>query len=213
MNLLPYDTIISEHSTWSKHNYKTRLAEFKSDPITTGDIVFIGNSHIQHAGNWNKTLNIANGVNRGIGGDITNGVIARLEEVICAQPSKVVLLIGTNDIVWTKKSDVEIVRNINKIIDMLIEGLPSATIVVNTVMPINEVWDKKEVDHRQINERVRSINDHLQKRQNPNLVFFDLAALVKDSSGFLNDQLTVDGVHLNPEGKKLWMQELKGAIQ
>src|SRR3569833_2708989 len=87
-----YDTIpfIPEHTA-------QKLAQFKKEPITTGRIMFLGNS-ITEMGDWKKVLNDTTVINRGIGGDITYGILRRLKDVTDRQPSKVFILIGINDI-------------------------------------------------------------------------------------------------------------------
>src|SRR3954470_24562286 len=61
--------------------YKTRMAQFESEPVVTGKIIFLGNS-ITQGGDWKKLLNDSTIINRGIGGDITFGVLKRLDDVI-----------------------------------------------------------------------------------------------------------------------------------
>ena len=209
LELLPYDTIIPLHSNWTKKNYKKRLQDFRSDPIEKGDVIFIGDSHTQSMGDWNQKLKIKNAINRGIGGDITEGVRARLDEVICAEPSKVFLLIGTNDVLWTKQSDDEIVANIIMIVKKLNHGLPQAEIILNTLMPINEIWQKKPVNHSEVNVKITKINNQLKEQLEKDLEILDLAGLVMNSEGFLQNSLTTDGVHLNKTGKMIWISEIR----
>ena len=58
----------------------------------------MGNSITAGGGNWSLRLDYPNIKNRGIGGDTTDGVLARLDEVIYFQPEAVFLLIGINDL-------------------------------------------------------------------------------------------------------------------
>src|SRR5215469_2048183 len=73
--------------------YPQRVAIFEKEPVVTGRIIFLGNS-ITQFGDWKKLLNDSTVINRGIGGDITFGVLKRLDDVIKRQPSKLFLLIG-----------------------------------------------------------------------------------------------------------------------
>src|SRR5688572_15846507 len=75
-----YDTI-----QYAKEYHQERLALFKTEPVTKGKIIFLGNS-ITEFGNWKKLLNDSSIINRGIAGDNTFGVLARLEDVITRQP-------------------------------------------------------------------------------------------------------------------------------
>src|SRR6202020_1961602 len=74
-----------------------RLAQFAMEPIVPGRIIFLGNS-ITEMGDWKKVLNDSTVLNRGIGGDITYGVLKRLKDITDRNPSKVFILLGINDI-------------------------------------------------------------------------------------------------------------------
>ena len=87
-----YDTIpfIPEHTP-------VRIAKFEKEPIVTGRVIFLGNS-ITEMGDWKKATGDTTVINRGIGGDITYGILKRLKDITDRQPSKVFLLVGINDI-------------------------------------------------------------------------------------------------------------------
>ena len=125
-----FDTIgfIPEH-------YPQRIAVFEQEPVVTGRIIFLGNS-ITEMGNWKKLLNDTTVINRGIGGDITFGVLKRLDDVIKRQPSKLFLLIGINDIA-KDIPDAVIADNIRKIILRVQAESPSAKIYVESILPVN----------------------------------------------------------------------------
>ena len=77
--------------------YHQRLMHFQSLPQTNGDIIFVGNS-ITDGGEWSELFNDLKIKNRGISGDVTAGVIHRLDEIARRKPAKVFLQIGTNDL-------------------------------------------------------------------------------------------------------------------
>ena len=91
-------TFVKYQEEWAIDGYYKRLSEFKSSPIGQNKIVFLGNSITESGGDWNKRFGTKNIVNRGIGGDITEGVIVRIQEIIHFKPLAVFLLIGINDI-------------------------------------------------------------------------------------------------------------------
>ena len=90
--------IISYQEDWQKELYIKRIAQFKNRPIGFKKIVFLGNSLIEGGGDWNKRFGVDNIINRGISGDITEGVLSRLDEIIYYKPTAIFLLIGINDI-------------------------------------------------------------------------------------------------------------------
>ena len=78
-------------------HYREMVSQFAKEPLVTGKVLFLGNS-ITEFGNWKKLLKDSSVINRGISGDITFGVLNRLNEIIKHQPSKLFLMIGVNDI-------------------------------------------------------------------------------------------------------------------
>src|SRR5688572_4929081 len=82
-----FDTIpfLPEH-------YARRVAQFEKEPVVTGKIIFLGNS-ITEGGPWAELTGDRSVINRGIGGDITFSVLARLADIIRRKPSKIFILI------------------------------------------------------------------------------------------------------------------------
>ncbi|MCP3895963.1 MAG: sialate O-acetylesterase, partial [Bacteroides sp.] len=84
-----------------EHKYSTfyyqRASLFEELPIDSKDIVFLGNS-ITNGGEWAELLNNKRVKNRGISGDICQGVYDRLDPILKGKPAKIFLLIGINDI-------------------------------------------------------------------------------------------------------------------
>ena len=77
--------------------YHQRVTLFRALPQTKEDIIFLGNS-ITDGGEWGELFNDIKIKNRGISGDITAGVLHRLDELANGKPAKVFLLIGVNDL-------------------------------------------------------------------------------------------------------------------
>jgi hypothetical protein len=84
-------------STYRPGSYTLMEGLFRSYPNSEKDIIFFGNSITAHV-NWEELLGIPEARNRGISGDITFGLLERLDEVIEGHPAKIFILIGINDI-------------------------------------------------------------------------------------------------------------------
>ncbi|HRN58259.1 MAG TPA: sialate O-acetylesterase, partial [Agriterribacter sp.] len=69
----------------------------RSLPQTKNDILFVGNS-ITDGNEWNELFDNSKMKNRGISGDISAGVIHRIDEIANRKPGKVFLMIGVNDL-------------------------------------------------------------------------------------------------------------------
>ena len=86
--IYPHDSlVIRYHTEWTENHYEERIKEFKEHPLSMGDIVFIGNSITEDGKNWGAKLDIDNAKNRGISGDVTDGVLLRLGELIKYKPT------------------------------------------------------------------------------------------------------------------------------
>ena len=199
-----FDTIgfIPEH-------YPQRIAMFEQEPVVTGRIIFLGNS-ITEMGNWKKLLNDTTVVNRGIGGDITFGVLKRLDDVIKRQPSKLFLLIGINDI-GKDIPDAVIANNIRKIILRVQAESPSTKIYVESILPVNpDVPNFPQ--HYDKQEHVINTNKFIKKvAEETHCPYLNIHDLFTDAQGRLDAKYTKDGLHLTAEGDgyEKWIEYLK----
>lgn len=188
-------------------HYARRVARFEAEPIRGGSVVFLGNS-ITEGGNWKKLTGDSTAVNRGIGGDITFGVLKRLTEIVQAKPSKVFLLIGINDI-GKDIPDAVIADNIRKIVERLIRESPATLVYVQTILPVNPSV-KNFPQHYDKNEHIKNSNHLIRKAlQTLRVKIIDTHKLFSDKMGFLKTEFTFDGLHLNAAGYQLWADHLR----
>lgn len=187
--------------------YQQRMDLFNSHPPEDHDIVFLGNS-ITERGEWEQLITGKKIANRGIGGDITYGVIARLDNVIALRPKKIFLLIGINDIGRFFPVDL-IVRNYERILERLANELPGTTIYVQSVLPLNE--DVLQYDYlKGHRERVLKLNEDIRRLAGKfNLVYVDLHEVFADKQGDLKREYTDDGIHIKPVAYTDWVAFLK----
>src|SRR5215204_3668553 len=104
-------------STFRPNNYALKVEQFRSFPNSSNDIIFLGNS-ITAGTDWMELLGRTDVRNRGISGDITFGILERLQEVTEGKPAKVFILIGINDISRNVPDSV-IVSNYLKIVQRI----------------------------------------------------------------------------------------------
>jgi lysophospholipase L1-like esterase len=188
-------------------HYAKRVARFESERITPQSIVFLGNS-ITEVGKWKKLTGDSAAVNRGIAGDITFSMLKRLDEIVNAKPAKLFLLIGINDIGKDIPGPV-IADNIRKILDRFKRESPNTKLYVQTIFPVNpsvqnfpQHYDKNEYVKR-ANEHIRTVASKL------GVALIDTFALFTDERGLLKQQYTMDGLHINADGYRLWVSHLK----
>jgi lysophospholipase L1-like esterase len=199
-----YDTI-----QYAKEYHQKRLALFNSEPIIKSKIIFLGNS-ITEFGDWQKLLSDPSVINRGIAGDNTFGVLARLEDVNIRQPSKLFIKIGINDI--SQNIPVEIiVKNILAIVERVRAKSPATKIYVHSILPTNDNVKNEYPEAFNKNDQVRLVNGQLsQKAKTNKFIYIDLDKEFKDKEGKLNvEYAESDGLHLNEVGYQTWIRLLK----
>lgn len=198
----PYDTIpnMPEH-------YWVRMEKFKKEAVVPGKIVFLGNS-ITEGGKWKQLLKDSTVINRGISGDNTFGVLARMDEIVKLKPSSLFILIGTNDL-SKKIPDEAIIENIFTIVSRIKAGSPKTKIFVQSILPVNETVERFP---QQFNNgmHINTINDQLARYATRlRYTYVDLYGKFIDSQGKLDAKYTFDGLHLNAAGYQHWVDVLK----
>jgi lysophospholipase L1-like esterase len=214
-------TFVKYQDEWAIDGYYNRLSEFKSDPIGDNKIVFLGNSITEGGGDWNKRFGTKNIVNRGIGGDITEGVIVRIKEIIYFKPVAVFLLIGINDIFNSDKPNRDkitesyVANNILKIANIVSKESPSTKFFVQTILPVNPKSYFKEngffPEHPvPLPDQINNINKIL--KENDQLNVIDLHSTFVDAEGYLDTKYSGEGVHLNEAGYSNWANFINDKI-
>jgi len=202
------DLVIENHDEWGDGNYKKVIKEFKSNPLNYGDIVFLGNSITSGGKDWSKRLKHPNIRNRGIGGDVTDGVLARIDEIIYFKPKAVFLLIGINDL-WNNNSPNNpsaeyIANNIIQIAQVINAETPKTKIYVQTVLPIEKEQYKTSI--LKVNEIIKA-----NEKENPYQIV-DLYSIFVNENGLIRKELSTDGIHLNEMGYDAWVEFIKPII-
>jgi hexosaminidase len=182
--------------------YQQRHSVFRQLHHTRGDIIFIGNS-ITDGCELNDLFNDKQIKNRGISGDITAGVINRLYEVAARKPSKVFLLIGTNDLARGISAD-SVANNILLITNYLKQESPNTKLFVQSILPVNNVFGKFQ-HHTNKTDVIIKANHMIHKLANSNgFTFINLYPYFTNEHGLLDIKYTNDGLHLLGEGYCLW---------
>ncbi len=188
-------------------SYKLKVGEFRSYPNSPKDIIFLGNS-ITAGAEWAELLQNSNARNRGISGDITFGVLERLDEVTEGKPAKVFILIGINDIEHNIP-DTMIVQNYRKIITRIKAESPKTKIYFQTLLPVNNEFTQFK-KHYNKDEHIAFVNSELKKiAAEEKITLVDLHPHFLDASNKLDKRYTMDGLHLNADGYKVWAGILK----
>lgn len=182
--------------------YHQQVTHFRSLPQTKGDIIFLGNS-ITDGGEWSELFNDLKIKNRGISGDVSAGILNRLDEVAQRKPAKMFLLIGTNDLSRNISPD-SVVKNILLISDYLKQESAFTQLFVQSILPVNDVYGKFS-GHTNKGQQIKEVNEKLKQQAAAHRYqFVDLHSAFADESGKLKKELTNDGLHLLGEVYLLW---------
>lgn len=179
-----------------------RLTQFEAlhSHVRPGDIVFLGDS-ITEGGSWHEWFPDLPVRNRGIGGDTTEGVLARLHHVV-THPSKVFLLIGTNDVTIGVK-DEAIVANLERIVTSIRDTCPATDVYVQSLLPRKA---KRAMRLRALNAEYASV------AAQHGATFIDLWPTFADAQQQLRGELTNDRLHLLGPGYSAWVPLLQPHI-
>ena len=191
--------------------YYQRASLFDILPITSKDIVFLGNS-ITNGCEWHELLKNKNVKNRGISGDVISGINDRIDEILKGKPSKIFLMAGINDI-SKGHSITEITGNIDKLVKKIKKVSPKTKLYLQSLLPVNDYFGKFE-EHTARWQMVVPINEELKKIAKENkLTYVDVYSLFANSSGKMNIQYTNDGLHLLGTAYVMWRDLIKPYVE
>ena len=210
-------TIYNNHQKELAREEKIRQEEVKKKRLElekkSENIVFLGDS-ITDFYDLNKYYKGYNVVNSGISGNQTISLINEIKNrVYIYNPTKVFILIGTNDLVDSNRTNEEIVENIEKIVNGIKENRPKAKIYVESIYPVNNTDNKKVVHSTtktRSNKRIKKINILIKEMcKDNNIEYINLYDELVDKDGNLNIDYTKDGLHMSEEGYEVITKKLK----
>jgi lysophospholipase L1-like esterase len=178
--------------------YNRRVELFASYDVQAGDVVMLGDS-ITEGADWPALFPRVRIHNEGIGGDDTDGVLRRLALVTDRRPSKVFVMIGTNDIGKGAHSVDEIVRNTATIVDQIRAESPTTEIYLQSVLP----------RRRRRADQVSGVNRGIEAlARDRGATWIDLRPIFDQGDGAMDLRLAPDALHPNAEGNRRWAEFL-----
>ena len=154
--------------------------------------------------------------NRGIGGDVTDGLLARMEESIFAlEPKKVFINIGTNDISRPGYTRERLFSQYRKILGLIQERLPETKIYVMSYYPVNRALPGmdpvlvQEMFGARTNEELRAVNAALERMAAElGCTYIDVFDCLLDANGNLRAEYTLEGMHMYANGYAVVLDRL-----
>lgn len=175
--------------------FEERKKFFEIDPVKANDIVFAGNSLIANFPLADMAGHIKN---RGITGENTYDLLARVNDIALAKPAKLFVMEGINDIGQHIPED-KFIENLMQFVDQVKKKSPGTEIYIYSILPVTDI---------NVVTKVRQYNKSLQKLcsiKHINYInlfpaFFNGIAIKPD--------LTLDGIHLTAKGYATWYNTL-----
>lgn len=206
--LLKFQTASAAPAPPKPAYYLERDKLFEALPKDSNTIVFLGNSLTQYF-ELAEMLKNPSVRNRGIHGDMSEGVLNRLSPVIASQPQKIFIEIGINDL-ERKLSNEQLLQNYRQLIDTLKAACPRAKIYVQSLLPVADSSQQlASYCSPEMNKRIVNVNRDLRLlASEKQCAYIDVHPHMLKGRA-LNPQFSVDGVHLSGEGYIQWANVLK----
>lgn len=182
--------------------YDQRASLFELLPVDSTAIVFLGNS-LTNGCEWHELLGMPNVINRGINGDVVDGIEERLSPVINGHPAKIFIMTGVNDVSHNLTAD-SISGALLSLVDRIRKESPRTRVYVQSLLPINNSYGRYKaiIGKEQV---IRDINSILRTQvQEHGAQWIELYSSFADEEGNLRTDLTNDGLHLLGSGYKIW---------
>jgi len=188
--------------------FSSRNDMFKKLPKDSNEIIMLGNSHTQNF-EWHEMFKNVNIKNRGINGDVTKGILRRLNEVIESNPKKVFIEIGINDLLHGYYVDT-VLNNYIKIIQRIRVQSPQTKIYIQNILPTKlTIYNTKKPVIDSIYVLNKRLKDYCAIN---NLTYIDLFSRF-EIEGELNPKYDCgDHLHLNGSGYIEWCSLIKDYI-
>ena len=142
-------------------------------------------------------------IGSGVSGYTTVDLLDRMVEMLYQyNPTKVFLLIGTNDIMLdTSEEKLEdTVDNIKKISEDIKKYRPNAKLYIESIYPVNKSLNKEMVNQR-TNEAIKSMNKKIEEYcKKEKISYINIYDELTDKDGNFDKKYTNDGLHPNDLG-------------
>ena len=185
----------------------SRLERLERYTYNKESIVFLGDS-ITSRCDLDKYFPNYNVYNSGIAGNMTKDILDNMENrVFVYNPTKVFVLIGTNDLVYSGLDNDGIKNNIEEIINKIYEKNSNTKIYLESIYPVNNSINKEIVETR-TNENIKDLNNKIEKICNNKCTYINMYDNLTDKNGNMKRIYTVDGLHLNKIGYKVITNKL-----
>lgn len=165
--------------------------------VPNTNIVVMGDSRIDT--NWNKLMDRNDIVS--FHGSQIDDLLPQVESVTKLQPKLCLIMIGINDMFWTKTPK-QTFEDFKLLIDKMLEK--NMSIVIQSLIYVCPA----KLFYREQNEEVDELNAMLKSFcKDKGILFFDINTKLSEF-GYLKKEFSSDDVHINNKGYQVWKNEL-----
>lgn len=189
---------------------EVEVLKIQEKRIVDENILFLGDS-ITHRYDLDKYYQDYNVVNSGTDSNITDDILNDIKNrAFVYNPSKVILLIGTNDLQMGKTPE-EVVDNIKKIIDSIREKRRLSTFYIESIYPVIE--GRPNAGKRK-NQTIKDTNELIKKYCSENKIkYINMYDELKNDDDELKEEYTKDGLHMSDEGYEVITKKIKEILK
>jgi len=169
------------------------------------DVCFFGHSQIEMS-DFQQFFPDKKIVTLGYPGDNVIGMLHRVDQIKCVRPDKIFLMCGVNslgmpDTVFQKKYAL--------LVDSIRCAAPGARLYVFNILPERDGI----TGQKHMNAKICDRNHFIESFSIENgIVCIDLFSAFVDSDTCLRREYSIDGLHINDDGYKLWADIIKEYI-
>ena len=193
---------------WWVQRQAEKVAEMSKGGI---DLLMVGDSITQNfesvgAEVWKQSFEPRKAINLGFGGDRTNHVLWRLDNLpkLKAAPKAAVVLIGTNNICWGSDTPKQAAEGVQAIAIKLKAIYPDMNVLVLGVLP-----RRRNLDHPH-RKQIIELNSYLPEllKDMQGVKVLDIGPAFLDEKGFLSEEMMPDTTHPSEKGHEVWAEAI-----
>ena len=186
---------------YMQQSYNECIQQLRYD----ADAVFFGDSLVIQI-NFQEHFPDSRIVNLGCSGDTLRSLLARCDMIAHLTPEKIFIEGGVNSL--DDLTAEQAAAQYEQLLQTIREQNPTAQLYVHSVLPISP----SQYSWRLTNDTIRDLNARLRPlAQQYGAVYIDLYPLY-EKDGVLSSDYTTDGIHLNEQGRALWLHVLEAYL-
>jgi hypothetical protein len=120
--------------------------------------------------------------------------------------SRVYIMLGVNELGWENTD--KFIEDYTKMIRDIKQYQPQAKIFLQSILPVSE--KKSASDKIYNNDKIAAYNAEIEKiAERENVYYLKVNTVISDSKGYLPEDASSDGIHLNRKYCKIWCDYLR----